>query len=156
MRPTSLFCGCGRLAVMRPLTISTSFPASVNRVAPAGDILRERWGFNGMVISRDAMPSGVRHYGIATGQERAADSILAGMDMDMTSNSYIECLRNCGARRSAGICADEAAGTCCGFKFELGLFDHPYRATATRSRIHFLRRSTGQWPAKRPLKSTCS
>ncbi len=83
----------GARAVMPAFNDINGLPCSVNRWL-LRDILRERWGFNGMVISdANAIAECVTH-GIATDRKEAArQAILAGMDMDMTSNSYIECLQ---------------------------------------------------------------
>lgn len=85
-------------------------PCSVNRWL-LRDILRERWGFNGMVISdANAIAECVTH-GIASDRREAArQAILAGMDMDMTSNSYRMSAGTGGERRSAGICAGRGGG----------------------------------------------
>ena len=83
----------GARAVMPAFNDINGLPCSVNRWL-LRDILRERWGFNGMVISdANAIAECVTH-GIAPDRREAArQAILAGMDMDMTSNSYIECLQ---------------------------------------------------------------
>ena len=96
----------GARAVMPAFNDINGLPCSVNRWL-LRDILRERWGFNGMVISdANAIAECVTH-GIATDRKEAArQAILAGMDMDMTSNSYIECLQELGESGEAASRAD--------------------------------------------------
>lgn len=105
------------------------------------DVLRERWGFNGMVISdANAIAECVTHGIAADRKEAARQAILAGMDMDMTSNCYMECLQELvESGEVSEHVLDEAAGDVLRLKFKLGLFDHPYRTTADREHNTLLR-----------------
>lgn len=145
----------GARAVMPAFNDINGLPCSVNRWL-LRDILRERWGFNGMVISdANAIAECVTH-GIATDRKEAArQAILAGMDMDMTSNSYIECLQELvESGEVPEYVLDEAAGDVLRLKFELGLFDHPYRTTADREQNTLLRPEYRAVAREAAIKST--
>ncbi len=100
------------------------------------DILREKWGFDGLVISdSNAIAECVAH-GLAEDKRDAAkQAILAGMEMDMSSNSYAEYLKNLvESTEVPERVLDEAAADVLRIKFELGLFDNPYQTSEERER----------------------
>lgn len=100
------------------------------------DILREKWGFDGLVISdSNAIAECVAH-GLAEDKRDAAkQAILAGMEMDMSSNSYAESLKNLvESTEVPERVLDEAAADVLRIKFELGLFDNPYQTSEERER----------------------
>jgi beta-glucosidase len=91
-------------------------------------ILRQEWGFQGVVISdygsvRETIPHGIA----VDGKTAARKAILAGLDVDLEGNEYsdylVELVRS-GAVPEAAI--DQAARRVLRIKFALGLFDHPY------------------------------
>lgn len=123
----------GARAVMPAFNDINGVPCSVSRQF-LRDILREEWGFDGMTVSdANAIAECVNH-GIAKDKRDAAkQSILAGMDMDMSSNSYIENLNELveSGEVPMGV-LDEAVSDILRVKFELGLFDDPYRTDSQR------------------------
>lgn len=130
----------GARALMPAFNDINGVPCSVNSWL-LRDILRERWGFNGLVISdSNAIAECVTH-GIAVDKKDAArQAILAGMDMDMSSNSYVECLKELvESGEVPESILDEAAGDVLRIKFELGLFEQPYQTTEARERETLLR-----------------
>lgn len=130
----------GARAVMPAFNDINGLPCSVNRWL-LRDVLREKWGFDGMVISdANAIAECVSHGIAADKRDAARQAILAGMDMDMTSNTYIECLQE--LVESGEVperVLDTAVGDVLRIKFELGLFDHPYQTTEERERDTLLR-----------------
>lgn len=126
----------GARAVMPAFNDINGLPCSVNRWL-LRDVLREKWGFDGMVISdANAIAECVDHGIAADKKDAARQAILAGMDMDMTSNTYIECLQE--LVESGEVperVLDEAAGDVLRIKFELGLFDRPYQTTEERDTL---------------------
>ena len=100
------------------------------------DILREKWGFDGLVISDSNAIAECVDHGLAEDKRDAAkQAILAGMEMDMSSNSYAESLKN--LVESGEVperVVDEAAADVLRIKFELGLFDNPYQTSEERER----------------------
>ncbi len=80
----------GARAVMPAFNDINGVPCSVSRKL-LRDILREDWGFDGMTVSDSNAIAECVDHGIAEDKRDAAkQAILAGMDMDMSSNSYIE------------------------------------------------------------------
>ncbi len=123
----------GARAVMPAFNDINGVPCTVNTWL-LRDVLRKEWGFNGMVISdANAIGECVDH-GIAENRRDAAkQALLAGMDMDMTSNCYIDNLEE--LVQSGEIpenVLDEAVSDVLRLKFELGLFDHPYKTSEER------------------------
>ena len=123
----------GARAVMPAFNDINGVPCTVNSWL-LRDILREKWGFNGLVISdSNAIAECVSH-GIAEDKKDASkQAILAGMDMDMSSNSYIECLKELveGGEVPESV-LDEAVDDVLRIKFEMGLFDNPYQTDEQR------------------------
>lgn len=123
----------GARAVMPAFNDINGVPCTVNSWL-LRDILREKWGFNGLVISdSNAIAECVSH-GIAEDKKDASkQAILAGMDMDMSSNSYVECLKELveGGEVPESI-LDGAVDDVLRIKFELGLFDNPYQTDEQR------------------------
>jgi len=93
------------------------------------DMLKGEWGFNGFVVSDwGSIGETVNHGQSATLEEAAMRCAIAGSDMDMESYAYIKHLKklvNDGKVSMAVI--DEAARRIMNIKYELGLFDDPYK-----------------------------
>ena len=147
-------------------------PATGNRWL-LHDVLRERWGFHGFVVSDwDSIPS-LETHGLAVNPEDAAvRAINAGVDMEMTSTSYRDNLANAvkkGLVRESII--DDAVRAILLEKYKLGLFSNPYvplersqkelvsdeqraasRSIATRTAV-LLRNENNLLPLSRDLKS---
>jgi len=91
-------------------------------------ILRQEWGFPGIVISDYGSMKETIAHGIALDDKTATrKSILAGLDIDLESNlfsPYLPELVRSGAVPESAV--DEAARRMLRIKFALGLFDHPY------------------------------
>ncbi len=91
-------------------------------------ILRQEWGFQGVVISDYGSVRETIAHGIAVdGPMAASKALLAGLDMDLEGNEYspylAELVRS-GAVPEAAV--DQAVRRVLRIKFALGLFDHPY------------------------------
>ena len=103
-------------------------PCTVNR-ALFKDLLRDSWGFEGVVVSdytaiNELIPHGVAADAVQAGQLAAQ----AGIDMDMQGGvflQHLEALVTSGKVSPAAI--DAAARRILLVKAELGLFDDPYR-----------------------------
>lgn len=93
------------------------------------DILKGKWGFNGFVISDWASLNEMITWGHAKNKREAARlAALAGSDMDMEGYVYIEELAQLvkdGVIQEAIL--DDAVSRILRVKFELGLFDDPYK-----------------------------
>lgn len=93
------------------------------------DILKGQWGFTGFVVSDWGSIGEMVEHGYARDKRAAAQlAMAAGSDMDMESNAYREQLA---ALVQDGMVPlthiDDAVGRVLRKKFELGLFDDPYR-----------------------------
>jgi beta-glucosidase len=111
-------------------------PMSAHRALING-ILKDELGFDGLVISDWAAIDEMRWHGVAADRATCARlAALAGVDMDLASEVYVEELVSLvqnGAIPEAVI--DEAARRILRAKFRLGLFAQPY-TDVTRAAIH--------------------
>ncbi len=93
------------------------------------DILKGEWGFNGFVVSDWASINEMISWGHAKDKREAAKiAAIAGSDMDMEGNVYVEELAQLvkdGVVEEAIL--DDAVSRILKVKFELGLFDDPYK-----------------------------
>ncbi|MEO1485981.1 MAG: beta-glucosidase BglX [Bacteroidota bacterium] len=93
------------------------------------DILKGKWGFEGFVISDWASISEMVPHGIANDLKHSAElGAKAGSDMDMESYAYVRHLADLVKEgRVPETLVDDAVRRILRVKFELGLFDDPYR-----------------------------
>ena len=93
------------------------------------DVLKEEWGFDGFVISDWGSISEMIAHGYAKDGIHATEiAIKAGSDMDMESHLYIKELKNLVNSNKVDVkLIDDAVSRILRVKFELGLFDDPYR-----------------------------
>ncbi|TCI90364.1 beta-glucosidase BglX [Tenacibaculum sp. M341] len=93
------------------------------------DILKDKWNFDGFVISDWASINEIIIWGHAKDKKEAAKlASIAGSDMDMEGYVYIRELANLvkeGVVKESIL--DDAVRRILTVKFELGLFDDPYR-----------------------------
>jgi beta-glucosidase len=93
------------------------------------DILKKKWKFNGYVVSDWASIKEMVSHGFANNANNAAQkALIAGSDMDMESHIYVEELVS--LVKSGKVKVDlinDAVSRILRVKFELGLFDDPYR-----------------------------
>jgi len=103
-------------------------PATGNKFLQR-DILKEAWNFKGFVVSDWGSINELVSHGFAKDSIQAAEiAINAGSDMDMESNVYLihlSQLVKTGKVKEAYI--DDAVRRILKIKFELGLFDNPYK-----------------------------
>jgi beta-glucosidase len=93
------------------------------------DILKGAWAFNGFVVSDWASIGEMITHGYATdGADAAKKAAIAGSDMDMESHVYVTELTKLvksGVVKESVV--DDAVRRILRVKFELGLFDNPYK-----------------------------
>lgn len=123
----------GARAVMPAFNDVNGVPCTTNQWL-LQDILRKEWGFDGMTVSdANAIAECVNHGIAADKREAARQALEAGVDMDMTSNSYIahaaELVESGEVKEEV---LDRAVADILRVKFELGLFDHPYKTSEER------------------------
>ena len=93
------------------------------------DILKGKWNFTGFVVSDwGSIGEMIKHGTAKDGYEAALSAITAGCDMDMESRSYKNNLAKLvgDGKVSEGL-IDDAVKRILHKKFELGLFDDPYK-----------------------------
>ena len=130
----------GARAIMPAFNDINGVPCSVNRWLLT-DVLREKWGFNGLTVSdANAIGECVDHGISANRAEAAKQAIAAGMDLDMGSNVYhdeLDTLVEQGVVPMAEL--DRAVADVLRIKFELGLFENPYKTSEERAQRDILR-----------------
>jgi beta-glucosidase len=115
-------------------SLMTSFN-ELNGIPVTGDtfllrqILREEWGFEGLVVSDwQSITEMIAHGFVHDSEEAAEKALLAGCDMDMMGESYKEYLpKLIESGRISLELLDRAVRYVLRMKFALGLFDHPYQ-----------------------------
>ena len=103
-------------------------PATGNRYL-LRDILKGQWHFSGFVVSDWGSVGEMIPHGYVADREQAAQvALTAGCDMDMESRSYITSLSGLVQQGKVPMSLiDDAVKRILHKKFELGLFDDPYR-----------------------------
>ncbi|UEG51662.1 glycoside hydrolase family 3 C-terminal domain-containing protein [Mucilaginibacter daejeonensis] len=93
------------------------------------DILKGQWKYSGFVVSDWGSIDQMIKWGYVPDKKQAAlKAIISGCDMDMMSYSYIEHLKELVNTKQVSIkLIDDAVKRILAKKFELGLFDDPYR-----------------------------
>jgi beta-glucosidase len=103
-------------------------PASGNKHT-LDDILRKEWGYKGFVVSDWASITEMIAHGAAANEYEAAElAINATVDMEMVSGSYKNEIKNLLRDGKITISQiDESVRRILRLKFQLGLFDDPYK-----------------------------
>ena len=93
------------------------------------DILKEKWNFKGFVVSDWSSIGEMVNHGYAKDNKEAAlAAITAGSDMDMESNAYRYHLAQLVKEKKVPMALiDDAVKRILRKKFELGLFDDPFK-----------------------------
>lgn len=114
-------------------SIMTSFndingvPATANKWLMT-DLLRQQWGFQGMVVTDYTAINELIDHGLGDLQQVSALSLKAGVDMDMVGEGYLGTLKKSleeGKVSQADI--DRACRLVLEAKYKLGLFEDPYK-----------------------------
>ena len=117
----------GAATVMSAFNNISGIPASADRRTMT-EILKERWGFDGFIVSDwDAVIQLCNQGYAEDGKEAAELALNAGIDMDMMDDLYrkhIAALLDEGKIDMATV--DESVRRILRLKFRLGLFEHPY------------------------------
>ena len=93
------------------------------------DVLKGTWKWNGLIVSDWASIGEMKAHGFASDKKHAAEIALnAGCDMDMESYAYESSLHTLLDEDKVDIeQIDDAVRRVLRLKFQLGLFDNPYK-----------------------------
>lgn len=118
----------GAATFMNSFNDLNGVPATGNKYLQR-DILKGKWNFSGFVVSDWGSIGEMIPHGFAKDSKDAAyKAIIAGSDMDMESNAYRNNLAQLVKENKISIeLIDEAVKRILHKKFELGLFDNPFR-----------------------------
>jgi beta-glucosidase len=118
----------GAATFMNSFNDLNGIPASANTYL-LRDILKGKWNFQGFVVSDwGSIGEMVNHGYVKDNKEAALASITAGSDMDMESNAYRYHLEQLVKENKVPVALiDDAVKRILRKKFELGLFDDPYK-----------------------------
>lgn len=118
----------GVRTMMNSFNILNGVPATGNSFLQR-DILKGKWGFDGFVISDWASVREMIAHGFAKdGAEATLKAVKAGSDMDMESHLYVaELVKLVNEGKVDVALIDDAVRRILRVKFELGLFDDPYK-----------------------------
>ena len=137
--PYKMSLDAGAVSLMSSFNDISGVPGSANRYTLT-EVLRGRWGFDGLVVSDwDAVKQLINQGYSATLRDASLVALDAGVDIDMMSHgydTYLEALVNAGELPLAVV--DEAVRRVLRVKFRLGLFEHPYTPESEPSERFFL------------------
>ena len=119
----------GVASVMASFNEVDGVPATANKWL-MDDVLRKRWGFKGFIVTDYTGINEMTAHGIGDLQQVSALAMNAGIDMDMVGEGFLTTLKKSmseGKVTEAQI--TQAAKRILEAKYDLGLFDDPYRYT---------------------------
>ncbi|MBF0650718.1 glycoside hydrolase family 3 C-terminal domain-containing protein [Dysgonomonas sp. GY75] len=122
----ALDAGCG--TIMTSFNDLNGIPATGNKYL-LKDILRDKWNFNGFVVTDYTSINEIIPHGYAGDEKHSAEIAMnAGVDMDMQGGAYMNHLKTLveeGKVYEKEV--TEAARAILRIKYKLGLFEDPYR-----------------------------
>nr|WP_299339576.1 beta-glucosidase BglX [Allomuricauda sp.] len=117
----------GVASVMSSFNDVDGIPATGNKWLLT-DLLRDRWGFTGFVVSDYTSLNEMIPHGLGSLQDVSALSLKAGLDMDMVGEGFLSTLKK--SVKEGRVMEEEITQACrrvLEAKHKLGLFDNPYR-----------------------------
>ena len=127
MPPYEAGVKAGAATLMSAFNDISGIPASANYYTLT-EILKQRWKHDGFVVSDWGSVENLIPQGFAKDKKEAAlKSFMAGVEMDMVDNLYVENLPQLVKENKIPVSKiDEAVRRILRIKFRLGLFDKPY------------------------------
>jgi len=129
----------GAATFMNAFNLINGIPATGNKYLQR-DILKGKWDFKGFVVSDWGSIGEMTTHGFTKdAKESALAAIRAGCDMDMESNSYVNNLAQLVKEKKVAMdLIDDAVKRILRKKFEMGLFDDPYKFCNTERELSTL------------------
>jgi beta-glucosidase len=118
----------GAATFMNSFNDLNGVPATGNKYLQR-DLLKDQWKFKGFVVSDWGSVGEMINHGYSKNNyEAAMQATNAGSDMDMESRSYIQNLKQLVKDKKVTVATiDDAVKRILRKKFEMGLFDDPYK-----------------------------
>ncbi|RTK97227.1 MAG: beta-glucosidase BglX [Neisseriaceae bacterium] len=144
----------GASSIMTSFNIYNGVPATANKFL-LRDILRNEWGYSGFTISDyTSSYEMLDHKTSANEREVAKQSILAGLDHEMVSTTYIKYLEELiTANEVNEALINEACLRMLTFKYKSGLFDNPYKNIYANVDQYYLTNNSRQLAKEAAIKS---
>ncbi|MBK0383309.1 beta-glucosidase BglX [Pedobacter sp. SD-b] len=117
----------GAGSIMTSFNDINGIPATANKWLVT-DLLRNQWGFKGMVVTDYTGINELTAHGLGNLQEVSALALKAGVDMDMVGEGFITTLKKSLKEKKVSLTEiDRACRFVLEAKYKLGLFDDPYK-----------------------------
>lgn len=114
-------------SVMASFNEIDGIPATGNKWLMT-DVLRKQWNFNGFVVTDYTGIQEMMEHGVGDFQTVSASSLNAGIEMDMVSEGFLKTVKKSVEEGKVSIeRVDQAVRLILSAKYDLGLFDDPYR-----------------------------
>lgn len=128
MPPFKATAEAGAATFMSAFNDFNNIPSTANEFL-LRDLLKDKWGFEGFVVSDwGSVEELINHRYAKDGKEAAKLAMNAGLDMDMVSDNYIKNLPSLVEKGEVSQeKVDDAVRRILTKKYELGLFDDPFR-----------------------------
>lgn len=127
----------GALSVMTSYNSLDGVPCTANEELLTS-VLRNNWAFNrGIVVSDLFSIDGLRgtHRTAASLQDAAIQALLAGVDVDLGGNCYVQLADAVRRGKVSEDALNQAVRRVLRMKFEMGLFEHPYVDDKTAGKL---------------------
>ena len=137
--PYKMGVDAGAVSLMSSFNDISGVPGSANHYTMTGG-LRDRWGFDGLVVSDwDAVKQLINQGYSADLKEASAAALTAGVDIDMMSHGYDRYLEELVREgKVPESVVDDAVRRVLRVKFRLGLFENPYTPESAPEERFFL------------------
>ncbi|KAF0204391.1 MAG: hypothetical protein FD170_296 [Bacteroidetes bacterium] len=128
LKPFKAAVDAGVATMMTAFNDINGIPATANKYI-LRHLLRDEWNFKGFVVSDWGSVGEMINHGYSADEADAAKAaLLGGCDMDMESRCYIKNMKNLVlSGHISESMIDESVRLILRKKFEMGLFDDPYR-----------------------------
>ena len=117
----------GAGSVMASFNEIDGVPATANKWLLT-DVLRKEWGFKGFLVTDYTGINEMIDHGIGDLQTVSARALKAGIDMDMVGEGFLNTLKKSVDEKKVNVAEiDAACHRVLAAKYDLGLFNDPYR-----------------------------